>query len=413
MNALKELTTKRDEIVTDYDGGSERIMRASDVTSAVSPFPGGSGFLSGEPGPRRLMILGHNYDGSDNADKPEDYRLPFWKSLRLYVAGVGLREDEVFVTNLLMGRKPGKAAGAMAHYCSEEFVRQCIVFLNEQIRIVKPEVVAVCGLEILPLLDRWTPPTCRRVDVTHPSAVRGDFVRPASALRSVNSLREAFGLARIGLEELTSANNRVNYQPFGHTRSTAIREAAPSRLLGAGRDASPNLHGQLATAAGSRVELALTRTKRNEKRPWTGLWHVNAGTHERRSWEDQRRYGFLSAGYGAQWRDEMRRLSLGDEVFAYINGAGYCGGGHVISAAVRADQFVPSGGTAPLSELPLISGVWFHDANDDELAEYMIGVAWNRTVSEIDGLKVRYAIRGTVRRIYDPGLALTLRVTFG
>lgn len=110
MNTLAELIATRDEIVTDYDGGSERIMRANEVTSAVSPFPGGSGFLSGKPGPRRLMILCNNYDGSDNTDKPADYDSSYWETLRLYVAGVGLGEDAIFVTNLLMGRKPGNAS---------------------------------------------------------------------------------------------------------------------------------------------------------------------------------------------------------------------------------------------------------------------------------------------------------------
>ena len=177
---------KRDEIVTDYDGGSAPIMRANEVTSAVSPFPGGSGFLSGEAGPRRLMILCHNYDGSDNADKPENYDSSYWETLRLYVAGVRLGEDKIFITNLLMGRKPGKANGNMADYCSAGFIAQCIRFLGEQIRIIRPEVVAVCGKRILPLLNCWDSYASGRVDVTHPSAIVGDHSRPARALKSVN-----------------------------------------------------------------------------------------------------------------------------------------------------------------------------------------------------------------------------------
>ena len=210
MNALAKLIAKRDEIVTDYDGGSTKIMRANEVTRAVSPFPGGSGFLSGEPGPRRLMILCHNYDGSDNADKPENYDSSYWETLRLYVAGVGLSEDEIFVTNLLMGRKPGKANGNMADYCSAAFIAQCVRFLNEQIGIVTPEVVAVCGKRILPLLDCWDSCACRRVDVTHPSAIVGDYSRSARARKSVNLLREALGLVKVGIGDLIAEDKRVN-----------------------------------------------------------------------------------------------------------------------------------------------------------------------------------------------------------
>jgi hypothetical protein len=210
VNALAKLIAKRDEIVTDYDGGSTTIMRANEVTSAVSPFPGGSGFLSGEPGSRRLMILCHNYDGSDNADKPENYDSSFWETLRLYVAGVGLGEDEIFVTNLLMGRKPGKANGPMADYCSATFIAQCVRFLDEQIRIVSPEVLAVCGLEILPVLNCWDSCACRRVDVTHPSGIVGDYSRPARARKSVNLLRKALGLVEIGIDDLIAEDKRVN-----------------------------------------------------------------------------------------------------------------------------------------------------------------------------------------------------------
>jgi hypothetical protein len=413
MNALAELIATRDEIVTDYDGGSAPIMRANEVTSGVSPFPGGSGFLSGQPGPRRLMILCHNYDGSDNADKPEDLDSSYWETLRLYVAGAGIREDATFVTNLLMGRKPGKAKGKMADYCGVDFVAQCLRFLDEQIRIVEPEVVAVCGLEILPLLDRWGSSNCRRVDVTHPSAIVDDYNRPALALRSVNLLRQALGRVKMGLDELTMEDKRVNPKVYGRTHGAPVvnRSGAPS--LGSTRGSSDRPHSQTVRTAGTSIEAKWEQSNRSEDRRWSGLWHVNAGTHEGRSWDDARRYGFLSAGYGTQWRDEMLRLSLGDHVYAYINGAGYCGGGYVVSVAVRADQFAPPGGTLRLSEVPLNSELWLHDANDDELAEYIIGIAWDRTTSEADGLRVRYAIRGTVRRIYDPELAEKLQVTFG
>ncbi len=76
-----------------------------------------------------------------------------------------------------------------------------------------------------------------------------------------------------------------------------------------------------------RVESRPSELTSDAERVWTGLWHFNTGAHEGRSWDDERRYGFLSAGGGRKWRDEISRLSVGDKVYAYINGAGYCGGG--------------------------------------------------------------------------------------
>lgn len=163
----------------------------------------------------------------------------------------------------------------------------------------------------------------------------------------------------------------------------------------------------------NRVESRPSELSGDAERVWTGLWHFNTGAHEGRSWDDERRYGFLSAGKGPKWRDEALKLSVGDNVYAYINGAGYCGGGIVTSTAVRADLFKPPGASALLRDLPLDFDGWFENADDDEMAEYMVGVKWTRTVPASDGLRVAYPLRGTVRKIYSADLAETLRATFG
>jgi hypothetical protein len=63
----------------------------------------------------------------------------------------------------------------------------------------------------------------------------------------------------------------------------------------------------------------------------------------------------------------MSRLSIGDKVYAYLNGAGYVGGGEVTSAAVPAVSFVPSGSDKPLRELPLQSQGWFVNGDDPDI----------------------------------------------
>lgn len=163
----------------------------------------------------------------------------------------------------------------------------------------------------------------------------------------------------------------------------------------------------------SELEERISIEPTDPRHMWTGLWHFNTGVHEGRSWEDVRRYGFLSAGGGRKWRDEIEGLSIGDPVYAYINGTGYCGGGIVASSAMRVDLFKPRGETASLRDLPLQSEYWLKHADDDEIAEYVVGVDWNKTVPESDGLRVPHPLRGTVRKIFNAELAASLRTAFG
>lgn len=158
----------------------------------------------------------------------------------------------------------------------------------------------------------------------------------------------------------------------------------------------------------------------NSDRPWTGLWHFNIGEGGAgidagvgRNWSEERRYGFLSCGQGATWRDEILKLRVGDKVYAYLNGAGYVGGGVIDSEATRADSFVPPGSDKLLRELPLETQGWFLNCDDPDLAEYMVGVNWSRTVDPSEGVRVSPAIRGTVRKIWNADLADRLIKTFG
>jgi Endonuclease NucS len=153
------------------------------------------------------------------------------------------------------------------------------------------------------------------------------------------------------------------------------------------------------------------------ERAWTGLWHVNVGAHSDdmigRNWSDMRRYGFLSAGQGYKWRDEIGRLSVGDRVFAYLNGSGYVGAGIVTQGAVHAFAFTPPGFDTRLEELPLKSRGWFVNSDDMDMCEWMVAVNWLKTVDPQDGVRASHPLRGTVRKIWGADLAQTLLSAFG
>ena len=64
-----------------------------------------------------------------------------------------------------------------------------------------------------------------------------------------------------------------------------------------------------------------------------GVFFGNVGDWEHRLWEDSRKFGFLAAGHGKKYSDQLNRLSAGDIVAAYLSGRGYVGIGRVTAAA--------------------------------------------------------------------------------
>ncbi len=123
---------------------------------------------------------------------------------------------------------------------------------------------------------------------------------------------------------------------------------------------------------------------------WQGFWFVNVGESEKydddgewlttnRNWDDCRKYGFLAAGYGTKYSDYMKKLEPGAPVFAYMKGLGYVGYGEVTKKAVMARDFIPDGSTDSLLELPLVGKALSHDTDDEEQAEWVVGVRWHKT----------------------------------
>lgn len=108
------------------------------------------------------------------------------------------------------------------------------------------------------------------------------------------------------------------------------------------------------------------------------VYYVNVGEGEHRSWDDCHRYGFLAAGHGPKWRDQICRLLKGDAVVAYLAGAGYVGLGVVQATAVPANRFKVEG--TPLGKLPLTEPRILDDADSADFAEYLVGVKWRKAV---------------------------------
>ena len=72
-------------------------------------------------------------------------------------------------------------------------------------------------------------------------------------------------------------------------------------------------------------------------------WLLNVVEGRYRCWDDFFSYGMASAGHGNPPSAPLKLLSIGDEVYAFLNRRGYVGRGRVTQAAVLAEQFIVTG----------------------------------------------------------------------
>lgn len=87
---------------------------------------------------------------------------------------------------------------------------------------------------------------------------------------------------------------------------------------------------------------------------WNGEFYVSFGDGEHRSWDDARKFGFITASGGAWYTQTLRMLNPDDRVWVNIPTKGYVGVGRVTGAAVTLDELMVevNGQEIPFSELP-------------------------------------------------------------
>lgn len=120
---------------------------------------------------------------------------------------------------------------------------------------------------------------------------------------------------------------------------------------------------------------------RGEKEPWNGEFYVSYG---RRSWDDARKYGFISGGGGSWYSRTLQLLSPGDRIWVNIPKKGYVGVGRVTEAVRPMSEFSVETATGPRNALDVLSDAerYRETKADPELAEYVVAVDWLETVPE-------------------------------
>lgn len=134
----------------------------------------------------------------------------------------------------------------------------------------------------------------------------------------------------------------------------------------------------------TQANVASTPMAKGDKEPWNGEFYVSFGDAASRSWEDARRFGFISGGGGSWYSRTLTLLSPGDRVWVKIPKKGYVGVGRVLESVQPVNDFKVQ---TDSGEQPALLALKHADqyrltANDPEHAEYFVRVQWLDTVPE-------------------------------
>jgi uncharacterized protein YeaO (DUF488 family) len=134
----------------------------------------------------------------------------------------------------------------------------------------------------------------------------------------------------------------------------------------------------------TQVNVASTTTAKVEKEPWNGEFYVSFGDESSRSWDDARRFGFISGGGGSWYSQTLKLLLPGDRVWVKIPKKGYVGVGTVLESVQSVNDFKvqTESGEQPALTVLKHADRYRLTANDPERAEHFVRVQWLDTVSE-------------------------------
>lgn len=128
--------------------------------------------------------------------------------------------------------------------------------------------------------------------------------------------------------------------------------------------------------------------KKKEREPWNGQdFYVSFGdgtdTGEGvyRSWDDARKYGYVSGGGGKFYSRSLSQLSPGARVFVYIPKNGYVAVGTVEGVSTPADEFTVdvAGQKTSIADAPLTCPKFLEGSDDPDNIEHFVPVKWIKT----------------------------------
>lgn len=134
----------------------------------------------------------------------------------------------------------------------------------------------------------------------------------------------------------------------------------------------------------TQVNAATNSSGERAKEPWNGEFYVSFGG-DFRSWEDARKFGFISAGGGGWYSQTLKLLSPGDRIWVKIPKKGYVGVGTVLESVQSSEEFQVDFDGAPRSVYDALKfGAKYRERaeHEPENAEHFIRVRWSDTLPE-------------------------------
>jgi hypothetical protein len=131
----------------------------------------------------------------------------------------------------------------------------------------------------------------------------------------------------------------------------------------------------------AQVSAAATSNTR-EREPWNGEFYASFGESDKRSWDEARRYNFISAGGGTWYSNTLNLLNVGDRVWVKAPGFGFVGVGVVTGRREAAADAKISLLDGERPALDVLTGGTYHReyVDDPERSEYFVPVRWLHTV---------------------------------
>lgn len=131
----------------------------------------------------------------------------------------------------------------------------------------------------------------------------------------------------------------------------------------------------------TQANMAAAVTGKGAKEPWNGEFYVSFGDPSSRSWEDARKYGYISGGGGTWYSQTLKLLSPGDRIWVKVPKVGYVGVGRVLEGALPASEFKVQTNEGEKLVMDVVShGEKYRALADDPVkTEYFVRVQWLET----------------------------------
>ena len=120
---------------------------------------------------------------------------------------------------------------------------------------------------------------------------------------------------------------------------------------------------------------------------WNGEYYVSFGDGENRSWDDARKFGFITASGGPWYTQTLGMLSRDDRVWVNIPNKGYVAVGRVTGAAVPIDELIVGNDGREVQFSTLPEATRYRDANGPENQAMFVPVSWEVALPAADAYR--------------------------